>query len=281
MILLLPFVFWLVSGIVMNILVLGKAKTGTTIISQTIRQSLEGESEYVFEPSTETLFQETYGDKHVVAKILFEMWKTNQSRLGAILDNRYPLAFDKRVILLRDPRDEIISFLLYYPYDLKRAIPNPELYEEWIRCLQQKEREPQSISFLGMCRKFDELFNVNFTSGLTRYNVFDSGYTRFRQSMTSGSILYRYEDFMQDNVAPLEGYLGIRLTAERNVGEEYGQTLRSGSYNNWKRYFTPEDIAFFRSHEQFFEMLGYCDWELTPPDSIPESELSGYVRKLL
>jgi len=265
----------------MNILVLGKPKTGTTVISKTILKSLDGETEYVFEPNSEAPFQQDYGDKSVVAKVLFDHWKGRTNDLMGCIDNRHALSFDKRVIIQRDPRDEAISYLMYYPFTIKAHVQNKDDFSVWIDFLHEKERAPESISFLAMCRKFDALFNVNFTASISKLNTLDGGYTRFRQQVSASHMVFRYEDFVSGKTTALAKYLGVELSSDRDVGGKYSQTYRSGSFNNWKRYFTPEDVSFFEKHAEYLKMLGYEDWELTPPRSIPEQELSGYVARLL
>lgn len=265
----------------MNVLVLGKAKTGTTVISKTILNSLPKGAQYVFEPCDTAPFEQRYGAPGTVTKVLFDHWTHNKRELQAAVHNGHALQFDKRVVLRRDPRDEVISLLLYYPFDLKRAVADLSRFDAWIDFLAEKEAAPGAISFLDMCRKFDSLFNVNFTPSLSRLHTLDGGYLRFCQQMTAPHYVYKYEDFMKGETRHLARYIGVDLTDERDVGDKYAQTYRSGSHDNWKRYYTPQDIDFFKQYAEYFDMLGYSDWELAPVDSLPSEELSGYVRKLL
>jgi len=264
----------------MNILVFGKSKTGTTIISRTILKSLTPHSEYIFEPKDITPFRKKYDSKHTVTKVLFDAWLNKKNLLRNCLENKYELKIHKHIVIHRDPRDQIISVLLYYPFNLQRRYLDSSLFNEWIEFLRKKEQNPDALSFLAMCEKFDSLFKVNLRQSLNRRGTFDQGYLRFCQNLSPHYAL-KYEDFMSGNIGDLSKYLGISIADDRDVGEKYRNTYRTGSLNNWKRYFTSEDIDFFRQYSDYFELLGYDDWKLEPVSSIPETELSAYVRKLL
>ena len=265
----------------MNVLVLGKAKTGTTVISRTILHSLPEGAGYLFEPGDTRPFEGTPGEGGVVAKVLFDHWTRKKAELRDVAENKLPLRFDKLVVIRRDPRDELISILLYYPFNLKRLLGDDPRFATWAEYLRRKETAPASVSFLDMCRTFDSLFGVNFTPSLSRRQTIDNGYSRFCAGLRAPRYDLRYEDFMAGRTEHLAGYLGLELSARRDVGEAYGNTRRSASFDNWKRYFTPEDVVFFKRHADYLADQGYTDWELAPPASIPESELSGYVRSLL
>ncbi len=61
----------------MNVLVIGKAKTGTTVISKTIQATLGEGCEYYLEPQDVSFFDnDQFLDKktHRVVKIIFEHW---------------------------------------------------------------------------------------------------------------------------------------------------------------------------------------------------------------
>ncbi|QJT10626.1 hypothetical protein [Oceanidesulfovibrio marinus] len=265
----------------MNVLVLGKSKTGTTVISRTICNSFAEDVQFIFEPTDTQPFDEAQTTPHSVTKVIFDHWLDRKSALASIANNGHRLQFDRRVLIRRDPRDEIISVLLYYPFDLKRVVQDPSLFDTWIDFLGEKERNPAAISFLRMCEMFDSLFHANFTRSLSKFSSFDLGYLHFCQRLKAHHLLLKYEDFIAGNTKALAAYLNLELSDNRDVGAPYKRTYRTGAFDNWKRYFTPEDVAFFRRYEKEFGMLGYDDWTLTPVDRIPAQELSGYVRMLL
>ena len=100
----------------MNVLVVGKAKTGTTVISKAIHQALPG-ARYHLEPKAASYFEEHGGGGGSdIVKIIFEHWGGRPADRDALVDNRLAMRFDRRVFIVRDPRDEAISRLLYLAY---------------------------------------------------------------------------------------------------------------------------------------------------------------------
>jgi len=58
---------------------------------------------------------------------------------------------------------------------------------------------------------------------------------------------------------------------------------RSKTYGNWKDWFTPSDVEFFRPQvKEYMERFGYHDnWELNSKPYIDPSVSSKYVIKLI
>jgi hypothetical protein len=61
------------------------------------------------------------------------------------------------------------------------------------------------------------------------------------------------------------------------------RVIRSKSYGNWKDWFTPSDVDFFRPLViEYMQMFGYHDtWELNSNPYIDPSINSQYVMKLI
>ncbi|WP_027178133.1 hypothetical protein [Maridesulfovibrio bastinii] len=265
----------------MNILILGTSKSGTTVVSQEIFQSLSGKVEYIFEPTTVEPFEIKPEAAHTVTKIVFDHWVNKKQELAKIINNAFPLKFDKRIIIHRDPRDVWISVLLYYPFDLKRMVTDKSLFASWINFLQKKEQNPASVSFLSMCNFFDSLFHVNLTSSMSKVSSFNGGFFPFCKRIDVHHHILKYEDYITGDTKALSNYLNMELSGNRTVDDKYAHTFRTGTFNNWKRYFTTEDVEYFGKQRAVLQGLGYTDWELLQVDHIPEKELSGYVKLLL
>jgi len=265
----------------MNVLVVGKPKSGTTVISKVIQKSLPPQTRYALEPSTLEFFAQPAPPGGIVVKTLFDMWRGRRNELSSVVANAAPMTFDKRCFTLRDPRDEAISYLLYYAMGLKRRGDDPRKLGEWVEFLREKEAAPLAVSFLDMVRRLDGLFGLGFLKTLSSWGGLDEGYSRFLFNLRTDHYVMRYEEFIAGETRGLGRYLGVPVSEDRDVGSRLANTKRSARAGNWKRYVTPEDIAFFRRHEGALARLGYEDWELTPVDSIPESEMSGYVAMLI
>lgn len=265
----------------MNVLVVGKPKSGTTVVSKVIQKSLPTGTGYALEPRDPVFFEHPAASPGMVVKVVFEAWRERTDELRDVIANRRPMTFDKRVFTLRDPRDEAISYLLYYAMGLKRRGDDPVRLQGWVEFLRRKEENPAAVSFLDMAARLDELFSVNFRSALETWRGLDEGYDRFLLNIRQDHYVVRYEDFVAGNTAGLAAYLNVSLTDDRDVGPALANTLRSARADNWKRYFTSEDVEFFRRHEAALARLGYDDWELAPVARIPSEEMSGYVERLL
>lgn len=268
----------------MNVLIVGRAKTGTTVVSKTIENSLEGESSYSLEPKDLSHFfqPENYrtGVNHVT-KIIYEHWNLIPRSRMALICNETPLKFDKRVFIVRDPRDELLSRLLYFirPWTDANGC-HPEKNGAWIEALKKKESNPAAISFLQMVTIFDEIYDTKMHSQVLQERGFQQFFNFTTKKETNGFTL-RYEDFIVGEVEPLEHYLDQKLTDKRDVGV-LSRTRRSASFNNWKSFFTEEDIAVLKPiYADLLQSMGYSDWELDSVDRLPADENSEYASRLV
>jgi len=265
----------------MNILVIGKAKTGTTVISKTIQNSLE-DTEYHLEPKEICFFENqkiVENGKTNIVKIIFEHWSRKPRLRNAIVHNECKLKFDKVVCIARDPRDELISRLLYiiYPYVVNNGLDNEKI-DKWLNIIKRKEQYPQKVSFFDVTKRYTEIFGGDFLHG----SKFEgSGYPVFLNNNKEEIGLIKYEDFIDSNCQHLEDYLGFKLTDNRDVGE-LGRTKRTASYNNWKEFFTAQDIERLKEYMgESMQQMGYSDWEIVEKDSLNLKNYSKYIIRLL
>lgn len=265
----------------MNILVIGKPKTGTTVISKNIQNSLPNAS-YYLEPSEEKFFlsyPKANGSKLNVVKVLYE--QNTKGMLQKVINNDYPFKFDKIVFIIRDPRDEFISGLMYWIFNHIITVQelNISHIEEWKELIKQKEMNPRSISAIHLFEKVLEILGIDNKNSLQNQILFFKDYYHFIQKLNH--FVLKYEDFIQFKIGSLESYLGFPLLNSRDVGF-LKRTHRSGNYNNWKTFFTDQDIKFFRQHlEKEMLEVGYTDFELSPVDTLNEQHYSIYLNKLI
>lgn len=260
----------------MNILVIGRAKTGTTVISKTIENSI-GNTEYFLEPKVPRFFLNqklASSDLNNIVKIIFEHYSSTPNIRNAIVLNEFPMKFDKQVAIVRDPRDELISRLLFLtsPLLVKRKRLSEGALNRWIKLLKQKESDPRSIGYLQLLNQFNKIFNTRH-----KYMV-DRKYYKFLNMRKLFTI--RYEDFIDRKWKQLEEYLGFPLVAENNFGELGDRTRRSQSYNNWKHFFTPRDIEVIqKNYGEMIEGFGYTDWTLAEEPILKSEDHSDYVQR--
>lgn len=264
----------------MNILVVGTPKSGTTVISKNIQNSIPGAS-YYLEPSQEKFFLSyppANGNKLNVVKVLYEYY--TKGILEKAINNEYPFKFDRIIFIIRDPRDVFISSMMYWIFNHIRTVKELNLshIEEWKDLVKQKEDNPRSISAIQLNDKILAISNQNFLQNQIPYF---KDYYHFLQKLSTNSFILRYEDFIEYKISSLESYLGFSLLGSRDVGH-LKRTRRSGKYNNWKTFFSDQDIEFFRQHlEKEMVEVGYTDFELSPVDKLNEQDFSIYLNNLI
>jgi len=268
----------------MNILVFGQGKMGTTVIAKTIQHSLPG-SRFLMEPKSEEALSGRDGQDHVV-KILQGYWQENLPGLTRVLRNESTMRFDRIVKMIRDPRDQAISLLLYQFFGLARSgRASDKQLQELIEIVQAKERSPSSLSFTAFCAELNRLFEwSDFTSiWLMRESgrVANRAYWEYLHAEGGEGYLARYEEFVRGELRELESYLGLKLSPNRDVGE-FSRTRRSASWGNWREFFTAEDVAVLRPViGATIKEMGYPDWELKPVERLNPKHFSGYLVRLI
>ena len=128
----------------MNILIHGVGKTGTTALFYTIRKALSGTVTELFEPvSLEFDAGPSAPAQHVLAKVL--------------LRETIPVPYERfpwKIMTVRDPRDILISRLLYLIWHAAfRA--DPGCMNTYLTLLRAKERDPACIPLKDLFSSLD------------------------------------------------------------------------------------------------------------------------------
>lgn len=261
----------------MNVLVVGPAKTGTTVVSKAIHRALPG-AEYRLEPRVLAPFLQRIGPPGVVVKIIFEHWADRPRLRDAILHGELPLRFDRIVATMRDPRDEVVSRMYFVARERAlRSASTDAAIDEWIELLREKERAPSAIAFTELCEAGRRLLGVDLDP---QPGVIDR-YLAFVASLPKRAFVLRYEDFVAGDVAALGNYLGLPIANDPELGR-VDYTKRSGSSGEWRRIFTEADVERYRPLiGPLLAKVGYDDWSLEPNESLDPTTRSAYVRRLV
>ncbi len=270
----------------MNILIAGLPKTGTTGLVQYIFNSLEGKVDIQFEGHA---FVPPKGNPdHVLAKILI-----NETAYTVDLDSYRE--FEKRIFIIRDPRDALISGHLYRFFDPVLS-DHPDKVSRYLAALEAKEQEPLAHSFLSLdILVMSLLHNQNYAyedqsirehlkEVHTRALVEDAA--RFA-GQHPDFFIFRYEDMVSGQFSALESYLGVSIQTEekfsRKVTLSKQRVRRTGSSGDWKNWFTQDDVDFFQpAFGPPMEDLGYePDWSLPDSPTLAPATGSDYIRKLI
>lgn len=191
---------------------------------------------------------------------------TDQLSRAAAFDD-----YDRRICLVRDPRDLMISGVLYAWY---APMPALEDYAGFIRLLQEKERDPGSVGFLdlaAMTRKRDSYADAASTAP-----------TIAAELQHRGWLLFRYEEMVEGRFSALERYLGFPVRPAAEVPRSYRRVVRSKGAGNWRHWLTPKDVELLRPRlAPALEALDYGnDWTLADPQILNPATGSDYVRSL-
>lgn len=274
-----------------KVLLIGKAKTGTTVVSKTIQNSLSN-CDYELEPKSAGFFTQdrvSYAD-NLMVKVIFEHFNSTPNVRQAILSNELPLKFNKKILLIRDPRDELISRLCYMVRPLHmQGRMTPEKLQQWLHCIHKKEQSPSQVSFLSLVNDMDSIFQTSkFVEGFLE---FCNQYTHFIKLSSKDVFSLKYEDFIDGNFDKLEQYLGFKLSRElintsenqpSNQDELIQRTKRSSSYGGWKEFLTEDDVVYLKPLlSDMLDDLGYTDWQLNASNSLDPINYSTYIDKLV
>jgi hypothetical protein len=248
----------------MHILLVGPAKSGTTALFFAIRESLDGSVLTLFEPQNSAQMEAVFtasGHDHTLTKVL----------LGEAANSDFDFTRPDRVVYIsRDPRDNVISRLLYRPALFKRT-GNLAAFSEYEALIRAKVAgEPISVQTL-----FQESLRLTGAahewSGLGLKRACDSA-VRFVRSVDNHWVL-KFEDFVDGRLAAVSDYLGFDVVQGIRVGEAYSRVERSRAYGEWVNWFTPSDVEFYRPlFSEYMNVFGY-DGDYSLEDKAPISRL--------
>lgn len=255
-----------------KVVIVGHARSGTSLLHGRLCASLPGALGF-FEPSDPGFLQQAKAASGaVVAKLLLPVPEAIASQLGA--------AFSRRLFLVRDPRDVLVSALLYVGgFEVMWRWEEPRIAQalELLRC---KEKEPAAVGLLELFDALRDGFSLDhIAASLQLIDDFlatqDERYPFF---------VVRYEDILAGNTQTLERVLGFALAAEVALGNGLERVTRTGGMGSWRSWCTPADVAILQPLlAATLRRFGYdaVDWRLEPRPHIPAHHASAYVRHLI
>jgi len=269
----------------MKILILGLAKSGTTALYYRVLHSWPGDVEVFsrFEPQkwVEPEKKDGEGGRNCLAKVL----------VGPPDYADYPsfAGFDRKVLIVRDPRDTLISRILYNAYEFPPET-NSEQLEEYVALIEKKVNDPESVSLLEICAMMLRLLSPGRAQrggnpGKNSVLDFAAGGTAWQEKVEAffpDLFPIRYEDFIEDHLEGLERFLGFGLKGQKEVAATHHRVSRSRSSGEWRRWFSNEDWEnFLPAMKPFLEKWNY-PLEVKPvQESIDPHTSVGYLRNLL
>lgn len=258
----------------MKILLVGQAKTGTTGLYYRLRNSLSGRVQELFECHGCPDELDPNAD-HVVAKMLIG---------GAIPADIASFAhFDRKIAIIRDPRDRHISALLYRLGYHSEYFMDPDRTERMAALLREKESGTREVSLLEIEALDRELRSAQPAPPppTTRPPV-TIGIIELFRSLRDFHFV-RYEDFVQDDLAALADYLGLPLSGSSQVDRQHTRVVRTKQAGSWRHWFTPTDVAHYKPvMAPFLAEFGYDDsWATAAQQTIDPAHCSLYYERLI
>ncbi len=263
-------------------LVVGLAKTGTTVISKTI-QNTSGIARYGLEPKSISYFEELgETDDDAVVKILFDHWRSRLHLLDAVVTNELATDFTRTIFITRDPRAEVISRLHYvgFTHFLKNDADEADV-QRWLEIFRRKEADPESVSLRDMFAYLRDNFGVYSDQFVANTAANSRGYAEYiHQRPILHADLLRYEDFIAGDVAAHP--CGELLSGSREVGERLHRTRRSGGEEDWTSFVLPSDEPWLNeSMAEALAALGYSQEAPGGPKTVEPERSSRYVERII
>ena len=252
-----------------NILILGFSKTGTTALYYKLLNSLPANTKGLFEPKQ--FVPELEDDKRpLLAKVIVDSYLNND------IDSFNN--FDKKILIIRDPRDRLISMLLYFLRD-RGILCDETLIKYYFELIKKKQENPDSVSIIDLVDTMKMIRNI-IKKDFKVENPLDTLINL--QNKYQDLFIVKYEDFVDGKIEELEDYLGFKLAGSSEVSVMHKRVERTKSYGDWKNWFTEKDIEYFKpKFKRFIEYYGYePDWRLNNPKVILPEYRFEYVKKI-
>lgn len=256
---------WKKKGLKVGILAM--AKSGSTALFQAIRTRMSGDVLEDFEPRTVDARRRYAREQQVLVKLL-PFGQDNAGDWAEGFQN-----FDHRLVLVRDPRDLILSGLFFEPQATDGTMWNDDdRLNALIRQLISKIEEPQRHDMFGGVME-------NFSA--PRFAHIADPYRKLQQQIGTGARLIRYDDLVNNNLDSL--WKDLRLPREPLAADHrWGHVPRTKASGNWRRWYTEADVAALRPLvDPVLQMFEWMDpnWDLAQsPEPNPEESIDYIIR---
>jgi hypothetical protein len=271
----------------MKIVIFGLAKSGTTALFYILKRSLPSRTVCMFEPRS-------FDARAVRRKPIRSFFKGNREPnvLAKVLpfrpndpaDAESFCHFEKQIFIIRDPRDRIISRLLYGIYD-SNFFDDDRKVTTFLEMLKQKESDSSSVSVKDLLAAFaalnGEIFSFDDWARSYRQKSIDKPLDFHEQH--ADLFLFKYEAMIDQRLDHLAQYLGLTIHGPVSVAPELNRVTRTKNYGDWRNWFTTEDVESLRPVLQSFLDRYYpqADWELSASPSIAAAHGSLYIQRIV
>ena len=252
-------------------MVLGEAKSGTTALFTSVNASVPDPKETFFEPVSLQPVGDALSTANVVAKVLVGQIKVDQVE---IIEH-----FAKVLMIIRDPRDTLVSRLLYQVREMK-FIHHPGKVARFMTALHEKESDPSSWSLIGLYELLSDI-----SGGEDRLPIYASLHNKtvdLARRLSGHAHVLLYEDFVADVTDAADRYIGFSVSSRVEVDSTYRRVTRTKGSGDWKNWFTAEDESYAREeYARYLDHFGYTAWDRAEPPSVDPATASEYVTNII
>jgi len=260
----------------MKLAIVAPAKSGSTAIYNSCRAALSRDEtcHSIFEPQMPWAimklrnydFSETFMTKIMVSRML------------ASKSDFHMEWFDKRILLVRDVKDLMVSELLFRPMIDPLSFDEQAL-ADFVKMIEAKERDPGSISVLQLHEQADELGISSLNWDIYRAILKRLIELRFKYDFS----VVHFEDYAAGDYSGLRQVLGRKVGPTDLSTSWVSHIQRKGKHGEWRNWFTAEDIefteSFFKEYNEAFDYEPVGAHELNDSGIDPEFGSQYVVRK--
>jgi hypothetical protein len=253
--------------------IFGLYKTGTTALFHNIRNSLPHAPRLLYE-ARRFVPEPADPESGVLAKVIVG---------DENVDHASFMQFEKKVVIVRDPRDWLISGCLFLTQEIERIYLDSAAIDDIVNSLREKESAPRQFPFSLILEKVLAYSSLGGIDAFLAWadTILDT-LIDFEARLGAGFRI-SYEDFVDRRVTRLSRYLGIVIGNDISMGNEFTHVARSATYGNWKSWFTKEDVELLAPvFRRFLEHYGYdTRWQLDAQPTLEPALGSGYVMRVV
>lgn len=251
----------------MRCLIVGTAKSGTTALLYAVAQAMGGEPVLHVEDRIAELRQLP---AHAAVKLIFE--HESAADIAA-----FGAGFERRILLVRDPRDNLVSRLLYMVASHRILLDDPAYLRIFSMLLQRKQQAPATVAL----QQLPPLAQPS--AFLADACAANGALAAFAGAHGGDWFILRYEDLVAGRLQALSDYLGLALRAGADIDPQYQRVARTKGAGDWRHWFTADDVACYRPQlAPLLAALGYADdWTLAEAQHIAPEHSWLYFERLV
>lgn len=248
----------------MRTIIAGQARSGTTALYLRLQAGAATETVCLFEPPALPP-----GDLASTLLVKTLVMSLPDDLHCPPLD---PARFDRRLVCVRDPRDRLVSVLVFLlqwhsPTYLPLWQQCPAGLEAVVHLLRQKEHEPASVTVQHL---FETILWLRF--GLDRWQA-PQMWARLQAGFLQWATTFPHETIRYEGL--------VTRVPVPPIPRHLASILRTATTGEWRQWFTPDDCAYFRPLLlPYLQRYQYPDaWDLPRYQWIDPAGSSQYVLK--